>query len=97
MERAQASRSEVSRSEERLRNDQDVARQQRDIGGDVAVLQKVIEPDAVFLGIAVVEPHQCRVVAVGELRQPAGRNNEDRKSTRLNSSHYCATRMPPAA
>src|SRR3546814_8119251 len=21
--------------------------------------------------------------------------NEDRKSTRLNSSHYCATRMPP--
>src|SRR3546814_10856636 len=42
-----------------------------------------------------LQPPDQPVMGDGAFRPLAG--TEDRKSTRLNSSHYCASRMPPSA
>src|SRR3546814_5431226 len=36
-------------------------------------------------------------VGAHQLRRGARQGRQDRKSPRLNSSHYCASRMPPSA
>src|SRR3546814_4981498 len=36
-------------------------------------------------------------VGFADARQQIAKRQEDRKSTRLNSSHYCASRMPSSA
>src|SRR3546814_5208729 len=46
-----------------------------------------------LIGAGCVETVECAAVTLGEYG-PAPR---DRKSTRLNSSHYCASRMPSSA
>src|SRR3546814_13994354 len=38
-------------------------------------------------------PRACRIIGLAD----AAENREDRKSTRLNSSHSCASRMPSSA
>src|SRR3546814_4462944 len=77
-----------------------------DAGGDHRhanlAFQRFVEgaaPDDVRVGIdqfanmvrGLVDLHQAHVLAADD------RYDEDRKSTRLNSSHYCASRMPSSA
>src|SRR3546814_2337761 len=46
---------------------------------------------------AVLEKLGCRLTPFAAQRNRTPDGNEDRKSTRLNPSHTCATRMPSSA
>src|SRR3546814_9851315 len=70
--------------------------------GDIEHVQKVVR-DAAALGLGqlrrtdVHAPIQLHGVGVDDLGGPAGRPQPlraDRKSTRLNSSHYCESLIP---
>src|SRR3546814_2853854 len=60
------------------------------VGEDTVVSQPVIAlRGRVLLGIGVIDP-----IDAGALQQRVALHLGDRKRTRLNSSHYCASRMP---
>src|SRR3546814_8242035 len=72
------------------------------VGAGIVVVDEVeIEAGALILraDAAVVVELDARVVVVGEInvRSPDAERQEDRRSTRLNSSNQCASRMPSAA
>src|SRR3546814_1355695 len=65
-------------------------------GEGVAVVERIGDA-AVRIGAAVDVEHHRPVRARAGLGRPDVEEQTDRKSTRLNSSHYCASRMPSSA
>src|SRR3546814_1015648 len=72
-------------------------------GAERGLVAQIIEGDF-FVGAiddvgAIGGPARIRFLAVDDQpdRQSEAVINGDRKSTRLNSSHYCASRMPSSA
>src|SRR3546814_6544023 len=57
---------------------------------DQPILGAVEQDDPIIIGVAVRLP--CATGAKRSGRVRIGRGDADRKSTRLNSSHYCAAR-----
>src|SRR3546814_8517155 len=54
------------------------------------------DPKVVFKDMRLVSRHGYIGIWHGHMERPQTRAR-DRKSTRLNSSHYCASRMPSSA
>src|SRR3546814_2504147 len=71
---------------------------------DAPCLQELKQPDDKFpfdafqaLGYQARRAGQKTYNGVAIITREAGWDEQDRKSTRLNSSHYCASRMPSSA
>src|SRR3546814_10576928 len=60
--------------------------------GDVAVGDRVFHAKFGYGHIALIEGNKLEIDF-----DHSGRKRVDRTSTRLNSSHYCATRMPSSS
>src|SRR3546814_6724159 len=70
--------------------------QQRRAPLEIAQIDVVAEGRADDFAPRIDDQHHLRLgIVPGRIRPPADRR--DRKGTRLNSSHYCASRMPSTA
>src|SRR3546814_9491890 len=98
-DRLSSAQSEVrswrARAGEAARRMEDMAKRTQDI----AIQQQALEgkPEAIARDIKALDESSHTLLEAAEAQQAAERGAEDRKSTRLNSSHSCASRMPSSA